>query len=198
MGMGSVGRILRGLVVVLIVAASIQSYGNRFFYYFTILSNLLAIVLLGGQALWPDWMRTNAFFRGAVTLYMTMTGFVYAVVLAPLGVDVGDYAPWANFVHHNLAPTAVLVDWLLFPPSQKLHRNAPWLWLAFPVVYFVFSLINGSSTGFYPYPFLNPDSVGGPGGVALYAAVILAIFALVSWFISWWADKRGVLPSSDQ
>jgi hypothetical protein len=51
MGMGSVGRILRGLVVVLIVAASIQSYGNRFFYYFTILSNLLA--LLGAKPFGP-------------------------------------------------------------------------------------------------------------------------------------------------
>jgi hypothetical protein len=195
LGMGAVGRILRGLVVVLIIAASIQSYGNKFFFYFTILSNLLAVVLLAGQALRPDWMRSNAFLRGAITLYMTMTGLVYAVVLAPLGVDVGNYAPWANFVHHNLAPVALLIDWLLFPPRQRLRSSAPWLWLLFPIAYFVFSVARGSGADFYPYPFLNPDNVGGLGGVALYGAGILLVFAAVGWFIKWWADKRGIIPS---
>lgn len=197
MGMGTLARVIRGLVVVLIIAASVQSYGSNFFFYFTILSNLLTVVLLGGQALRPDWMRSNAFFRGAVTLYMTITGLVYAVVLAPLGADVGDYAPWANFVHHNLAPTAVLIDWLLFPPRQKLRTSAPWLWLIFPAVYFVFTFIRGSSTDFYPYPFLNPDGSGGLGGVALYAAVILAIFTVIGLFLRWWADYRGIIPSRD-
>jgi hypothetical protein len=197
MGMGTVARVLRGLVVVLIIAASVQAYGRNFFFYFTILSNLLAVVLLGGQALWPDWMRSNAFLRGGVTLFMTMTGLVYAVVLAPLGVSVGGYAPWANFVHHNLAPTAVLIDWLLFPPRQKLRTSASWLWLIFPVVYFAFTVLRGSGNGFYPYPFLNPDNAGGTGGVVLYAAVILAVFAVVGWFIRWWADNRGIIPGRD-
>lgn len=198
-GMGAVGRILRGLVVLLIIAASVQAYGGwNFFAYFTILSNLLAVVLFGGQALSPDWMRSNAFLRGALTLYMTMTGLVYAVVLAPLAVDVGDYAPWSNFVHHNLAPAAVLIDWLLFPPRQRLRSSAPWLWLIFPLAYFVFSVARGSGSGFYPYPFLNRDQVGGLGGVGLYAAGILLVFAAVGWFIKWWADERGIIPSQSR
>lgn len=195
-GMGALGRILRGLVVLLIIAASLQAYGGwNFFAYFTILSNLLAVVLFGGQALSPYWMRSNAFFRGAVTLYMTVTGLVYAVVLAPLAVDVGDYAPWSNFVHHNLAPVAVLIDWLLFPPRQRLRSSAPWFWLIFPVAYFAVSVFRGSGSGFYPYPFLDADNVGGVGGVALYAAGILLVFIAVGWFIKWWADERGVIPS---
>lgn len=196
MGMGPVARGLRGLVAVLVVAAMIQAYqGPNLFAYFTILSNTLAVVVLGGQALAPGWMRSNAFLRGAVTLYMTITGLVYAFLLAPLGVDVGDYAPWANFVHHNLAPTVLLIDWLLFPPRQRLTRSAAWVWLIFPAVYFAFSLIRGAAIGFYPYPFLDVGEVGAVG-VAVYALVILGVFTSIGFFLKWWSDQRGVIPTA--
>jgi len=195
LGTGSMARLLRGVVAVLIVAATIQAYGPNLFFFFTILSNTLAVALLGGQALRPRWMGSNGLFRGGVTLYMTITGLVYAVLLAPLDIDVGAYAPWANYVHHTLAPAVVLIDWLLFPPLRKLDRQAPWIWLVFPAVYFVFSLIRGSITGWFPYPFLNLDELGA-GGVALYSIVILGFFAGIGWFIRWWADERGVIPES--
>ncbi|MCI0426198.1 MAG: Pr6Pr family membrane protein [Actinobacteria bacterium] len=196
MGMGTVGRVLRGFVVVLIIAATVQAYGPNLFFYFTILSNTLAAVLLAGEAIWPEWMGRNANYRGAVTVYMTITGLVYALLLAPLNIDVGDYAPWANFVHHNLAPAALLIDWLLFPPRQRLDRRAPMVWLVFPVVYFTFSLIRGSATGFFPYPFLDLD-LQGVGGVLVYAIVILAVFIGVGWFVRWWAEQRGIIPVAD-
>jgi hypothetical protein len=118
------------------------------------------------------------------------------VVLAPLGTNVGDYAPWANFVHHNLAPVALLVDWLLFPPGKKLSGSTPLLWLLFPIAYFTFTVIRGPGADFYPYPFMNPDEMGGFGGVVLYAAGILLLFWVTGLFIRWWADKRGVIPES--
>jgi hypothetical protein len=31
--------------------------------------------------------------------------------------------------------------------------------------------------------------------VALYGAGILLVFAAVGWFIKWWDDKRGIIPS---
>lgn len=193
LGTGTVARVLRGLLAVLIVAATVQAYVPNLFFYFTILSNTMAALLLFGQAARPGWMGTNGVLRGAVTLYMTITGLVYAVLLAPLDIDVGNYAPWANFVHHSLAPAALLIDWLLFPPARKLPRAAPWWWLTFPAVYFVFSLIRGSITGWFPYPFLNLDEIGA-GGVAIYSVVILGIFVAVGWFIRWWADHRGIIP----
>lgn len=192
-GTGTIARVMRALIAVLIIAATIQAYGPNLFYYFTILSNTLAVVLMAGQALKPQWMGVNGWFRGAVTLYMVITGLVYAVLLAPLGADVGAYAPWANFVHHTLAPAALLIDWLLFPPAAKLARSAPWTWLVFPGLYFTFSMIRGAMVDWFPYPFLNFDELG-PGGVAIYAVAILAVFTTIGMFLRWWADQRGVIP----
>ncbi len=155
---------------------------------------MLALVLLAGQALFPRWIESNASFRGAVTVYMTITGLVYAVLLAPIAADVGSYAPWANFTHHNLGPGAIVVDWLLFPPIKKISRRMAWLWLIFPAGYFTFSLIRGAGVNWYPYPFLNPTRVGGYGFVALYAAGIFIVFVVIAMFTRWWADVRGVIP----
>lgn len=190
-----IARVLRALLAVLIVAATIQAYVPNLFFFFTILSNTMAAILLVGQAANPGWMATNGMFRGAVTLYMTITGLVYAVLLAPLDIDVGNYAPWANFVHHSLGPAALLIDWLLFPPARRLPSSAPWWWLAFPAVYFVFSLIRGSITGWFPYPFLNLDEIGA-GGVAIYSVIILGVFVGVGQFLRWWADRRGIIPEA--
>ena len=194
LGTGVIARLARGLLAGLIVAATVQAYGPNLLFFFTILSNTLAVVLIAGQAVAPGWMGRNGTFRGAVTLYMTITGLVYAVLLAPLEIDVGNYAPWANFVHHTLAPSAVLIDWLLFPPARKLPREAPLFWLGFPAAYFAFSLVRGSMTGWYPYPFLDVGDIGA-GGVAAYSVVILGLFWAIGIFLRWWADQRGVIPT---
>ncbi len=192
-GTGTIARVARAGIAVLIVAATVQAYGPNLFAFFTILSNTMAALLLFGQAVNPRWMSSNGSVRGSVTLYMVITGVVYALLLAPLDVDVGNYAPWANFVHHSLAPAALLIDWLLFPPSRRLPSSAVWWWLAFPAAYLGFSLIRGANTGWYPYPFLNIDELG-VVGVALYSVVILGAFLAIGTFLRWWADRRGVLP----
>ena len=54
-----------------------------------------------------------------------------------------------------------------------------------PAAYLVYSLIRGPIVDWYPYPFLNPDEVGGYGGVAAYAVGIAALAALGTWVIVW-------------
>ena len=51
----------------------------NFFSYFTILSNVGAVVVLGALALRPALVGHEPFviLRGAVTLYMAITGIVY-------------------------------------------------------------------------------------------------------------------------
>ncbi len=192
LGRGIVARVLRGLVALSIIAALTTSYApGNYFFFFTILSNILAAVLMTGQALWPDWMRTNAMFRGAVTLYMTITGMVYAVLLAPIEADVGLIDPWVNFVLHSLGPVALLNDWLLFPPERKLGASSLPIWLAFPALYFAVTLIRGPMEDWYPYPFLDPRGDGGYGGVAAYSVAVLLVFLGVGMFLRWWANRRG-------
>jgi len=191
-GTGMPARLIRGLLGVVIALALFNAYGDTsFFFYFTILSNFMATVLMIGQAVSPDWMRRNGSWRGAVTLYMTVTGLVFAVLLAPIEADVGILLPWVNFVLHSVAPAAVLIDWLLFPPARPLPGNVLWAWLIFPAIYLTVTLVRGPSADFYPYPFLDPRLGGGYGRVAIYTLLVLLVFLGIGTFVRWWADRRG-------
>lgn len=198
LGRGAVARVVRGLVAFSILAALLVAYApGNYFFFFTILSNIMAAALLAGQALRPGWMRTNGMLRGAVTLYMTITGMVYAVLLAPIEADVGLIHPWVNFVLHSLGPVALLNDWLLFPPERELTARSLPIWLAFPALYLTVTLIRGPIVDWYPYPFLDPRGDGGYGGVVFYTVAVLLVFVGVGVFLRWWANRRGpvLIPS---
>ncbi len=96
----------------------------------------------------PTWWDD---LRGAATLYMVATGIVYNTLL--LDVDVGNLATWVNNVTHRIIPLVMLADWLIAPPRDRIGRRTTLLWLAFPILYCVYSLIRGLFVDFYPYPF---------------------------------------------
>ena len=74
----------------------------NYFSYFTIQSNVLAvIVLLVGAGRDRRDRRWQA-LRGATTLYLLITGVVYAVLLAKVGVMLTD--EWINDVLHRIRP----------------------------------------------------------------------------------------------
>jgi hypothetical protein len=49
----------------------------------------------------------------------------------------------------------------------------------------VYSLICSASTGWYPYPFLDPSKVGGYTGVAGCCVAITVVFVLFATFLTW-------------
>ena len=153
----------------------------NFFSYFTNLSNLFAAVVLLLSVLSPPFQRGGAgdVVRYLSTVNMAVVGLVFAVLLRD--VDLGALLPWVNFVLHYVMPVAIVLDWLLKPPTGKLQAQHLALALVFPVVYLVYVVLRGASVGWYPYPFLNPAHVGGYGGVAVYGLGIAVTFLLVSW-----------------
>jgi len=189
-GVVALGGLL-GLVVSFADAASTEGFrALNYFSYFTIESNVLAVVLMGGQAVWPRWMTRNEGLRGAVTLYMTVTLLVYAVLLRPAGVDVGEYRPWVDWIQHTAAPLALLVDWLVVPPARPVSARTAATWLAFPLAFLVWSLLRGPSADFYPYPFLDPRLEGGYGRVAITCLAILMVFVGLAATLRWWSVRR--------
>ena len=59
---------------------------GNFFSFFTIESNILTAVVLGVGALRDPLGHGWQLFRGAVTLYMTIIGIVYNLLLTDTGV----------------------------------------------------------------------------------------------------------------
>lgn len=65
------------------------------------------------------------------------------------------------------------------PPTSRLSLRQGLLWLSFPLVWIVDTIIRGAIVNRYPYPFLDPVN-GGYGSVAVYCVAILVAMIVVS------------------
>ena len=149
----------------------------NFFSYFTNLSNLFALIVLLSVVFLGDY-GSREFARYLSAVKMAVVGLVFSVLLR--NADLGALLPWVNVILHYVTPLAVVVDWVVAPPTRRLNPAHAFLTLIFPAVYLAYVLIRGASTGWYPYPFLNPQNVSGYGAVAAYSAGIAGTFLLVS------------------
>jgi hypothetical protein len=172
---------------------TIDNYNSfNFFSFFTIQSNLFAaavflLAALTGLGQRPS--RTFDLIRGAAVLYMTTTFVVYGLLLSGYQEELQTTVSWVDTVLHRIFPLVLFADWLIVPPSRKITFWKGLIWLIYPEVYMVYSLIRGARVDWYPYPFLDPREDGGYGAVALYsvgiAIGIIAFVWVVTWATSW-------------
>ena len=183
-----VGFAVLTLVAIAVQAAELQGRGvlvpANFLSYFTIQSNLIAVaVFLIGAARWRAAPSlTWDLIRGAAVLVMTVTLIVFALLLS--GTDVDTALVWVDLVVHRIMPIAVLIDWMIDPPSARISFSASLRWLIFPLAWTAYTLVRGAATGWYPYPFLDPAN-GGYATVALYIVAILVLGIVLSAAIRW-------------
>ncbi|MTJ64725.1 hypothetical protein GL305_27315 [Nocardia seriolae] len=157
------------------VAASI---GN-FFSYFTIQSNLIIIAAWIGIALFDPQGRGWQIFRCAATLYILITGVVFALLLQK--INVGIAYPWTDDTLHRVTPLVALADWLLVPAALGIGARLIAPLLAYPVVYGVYTLIRGPIVDWYPYPFIDPRQQGyGSMSVGLVFLVVAFVILAVA------------------
>ncbi len=174
-----------------------------FLSFFTIESNLLTVVvLLAGAALALQGRETTPgweLFRGAVASYMLTTFIVFAALLSGLPDNLDLTEPWVNFVLHQFMPIVMVLDWAISPPRHQLTIRQALVWMIFPLAYCIYSLIRGPIADWYPYPFLNPDSAGGYGGVIAYSLGIAVLFMGIIWALvtvgnkarEWWGTRSA-------
>lgn len=150
---------------------------TNYFSYFTIQSNVLGVIVLLVGGLRDPQSHRWQLFRGATTLYLVITGIVYAVLLANIDVMLTD--KWVNTVLHRLMPIVLLVDWLLVSGRLSASARLIGLWLIYPIVYGVYTLIRGPIVDWYPYPFLDPRHQGYLA-LSLGLVVLVVVFALLA------------------
>lgn len=185
-----------GFALLALSAIAVQFYESytvrqfpvvNFFSFFTIQSNLFAaVVLLRGA--WSG-SGTDAWhhIRGAAVLYMSITGVVYGLLLAGYQAALQTTIPWVDTVLHRLMPLVMVVDWLMEPPRSKdmTFIHCATRWAVYPMAYAGWSLLRGTWANWYPYPFLNPQVVGGYPVVALYCLGIAAGSLAFVWIVAW-------------
>jgi hypothetical protein len=162
-------RILRLGILVLswsaIILSLIPSLGNLGFLFstYTIQSNLLILIWLSIAIFLQEKYKTCWFFsgavRGAITLYITVTFIIFALLLAPLYHPTGIEA-YTNLSLHYIIPIAFLVDWVLTEMYHVYQWKYTLFWLSYPIFYLILTLILGSITGTYIYPFLDLNAMG--------------------------------------
>jgi hypothetical protein len=166
------------------VAAGPGVSDGDYFSYFTVLSNLFAVAMLLYGALHHahERSRTVELFRGAAVVYILTTGIVYLVLLSGHAPTY----PWVNAILHYLMPVAVTLDWLVAPPRVLLDRTRTVvLWMVFPVLYIIYTLVRGAIVNWYPYLFVNPHRSGGyllvAGDVIAVGIGIIALIVATTW-----------------
>jgi hypothetical protein len=164
----------------------------NFFSFFTIQSNILAVVALFGLVLVPRERRTPLVdgLRGAAVLYMAITGVVFALLLSGMQEELQTTFSWVDFTVHKLMPVVLVADWLLDPPRHRLPRWTVIAWLAFPAAWLTYTLIRGASVDWYPYPFVDVSRLG-YDGVLARAAVLTVGFAAAAAALLWLGNRRA-------
>ena len=191
-----------GFSAIITEIATLVSVGHfvpgNFFSYFTIESNALAVLSLvlssfaavaGGTS---DRLR---FFRGAVTVFMTTTILIFIVLLSGFPASELTAVPWDNTVLHYIMPLAIILDWLLVNRRQPIQFRRALLWLAYPLLYLLYSLIRGPIVGWYPYPFMDPSLHGYLRVIltsVIIALVLAGITALLARAPAWIPGSRTV------
>ncbi|WP_426050691.1 Pr6Pr family membrane protein [Brevundimonas sp. SL161] len=163
-----------------------------FFSYFTVLTNVLVALALTAPALFPDsrigrWTASEG-VRAAVAMYIAVVGLIYHTLLDatwnPQGLLV-----YVNQVLHTVMPIAFVLDWLLFVPKGRLRWIDPVKWLAYPLLYGLWTVIHGQLIGWYPYWFIDIGALGWErAGVNL--AALLAFFLVLGLIVA--AMDRGL------
>ena len=136
-------------------------YANLFSYY-TIQSNYIVLVWLTIaiilQEMNEDHLLFSKIVRGAITVYIFVTFLVFVTLLEDFSHE--GIGIFTNFSLHYFVPLAFLVDWILTETKREYKWKFIILWLAYPVFYLLFTLVRGTLTGLYAYPFLDLNTLG--------------------------------------
>jgi hypothetical protein len=155
----------------------------RYISFFTISSNLLTTIcfyyIIGnpGPDAAPFFARSKTI--AAITVYMIIVGLVYNAVLRGQYPAMQGKAMIANELLHVAMPLLILIYWLVLAEKNTLEWKNIFLWLIYPLVYCIYTLIRGAIVHFYPYPFMNVD-VWGLSAVLLHCLYVCIAFFVVA------------------
>lgn len=156
----------------------------RYFSYFTVEANVLVAVVALSLVLIPN--RNGRIWRviRLQSLYgIIVTGIVYSTLLRGV-VDLHGPAAVTNALLHYVAPLLAAVGWLLFGPRPRIDDNTLVISLIWPALYMAYTFAHGAASHWYPYPFVDVDTLGYVtvlrNGVALNV-LLVGIGALLMW-----------------
>ncbi|MGL4340165.1 MAG: Pr6Pr family membrane protein, partial [Rhodoglobus sp.] len=172
---------------------------SKYFTLFTIQSSLMnVVVLLVGGVLALRRVSDTVLYttmRMLVVVYGVVTGVVYNALIRG-GPPEDGFTPvqWPNEVVHVAIPIFLLLDWLLSPGRPALRWAALRIVMIYPLSWLAYTLIAGAVTGWYPYPFLQPET--GWLSVSIYIVAISGFVLFVGFLAVAYSRRKRSLTQS--
>lgn len=155
----------------------------RLLKYFTILSNLLAVVYFWLIFNERTQLKYGWFDRllGGIVIYLTITFALYALLLEST-YDVVGLDLLGNICLHYINPILVIGYLVIYRKDFTFTYKDISLWIVFPLLYLLFMVIHGMITNDYLYPFFQVSEVGIIGLISMIG-ILFGIFFLLSIII---------------
>lgn len=119
----------------------------------------------------------------AVVVYIVFVGLAYNLLLRYLWTPSG-YRAALNECLHTVVPVLSALYWVLFVPRFHLTLHKTLLWLIYPLGYLCVTLWRGSTSDFYPYPFIDVGELGYPHVLLNASLLVVAFLVLMAVFIA--------------
>ena len=161
------------------------------FRYFTIITNLMAAVVLTGIALGKTSFH-SPMLLGGLTMSMVFVGIMYVLFLRGL-IELSGGAKLADVILHYIDPVSVFLFWLIFAPKGDLRQSNPLVWVIYPLAYGVYALARGAVDGKYAYPFIDVAQIGwlqATINILLMALAFLAAAFVMVWFDNFLSRRK--------
>lgn len=153
----------------------------RYYSYMTVWTNILVTLCFGAvtvfsNASWASFFRQRLVQSGTV-VYIVVVSVAYHFLLSatfnPTGLE------WfSDLLLHYINPVLYVLFWLILIEKHQASYMLAIRWLIFPATYFVYSLIRGFITDWYPYFFVDVTTLGYPQ-VMLVSALLMSGYALL-------------------
>lgn len=144
------------------------------FAYFTHWSLILVVIVFAILALRRGEPSTA--FRVLLLdalLMISVTGIVYAVVLAPSAPPMAGWESLSNALQHYVTPPLAVLVFAVFGPRGWLERRLIPAALVIPIVWLAATYARGAIIDAYPYGFINVVELGYPMALVNTAAILL-------------------------
>ncbi|AJW65384.1 hypothetical protein VO54_03959 [Elizabethkingia miricola] len=173
---------------------SVSEATIRFFSFFTILTNILVAIYFSTICFSRN--KSVSLINAAgmltfLTIYITVVGLVYQVALRHLWHPQG-MQRLVDELLHSVIPILVILFWYLYEAKNNLKFSQTIKWLSYPLIYFIYILLRGNQSGFYPYPFVDVSVLGFATVIqnALFLLLFFLGLSLAFILIGKWMDKK--------
>lgn len=159
-----------------ILSASLEGMGFMFSTY-TFQSNLWVVLWLTIALVYAKKEEKpfilGPMVRGAVTLYITVTLIIFALLLQIFYFPTEPLAIITNVLAHYLVPILFLIDWYFTKGKEHYERKYALYWLIYPFIYLGYSVILELTTGVNIYYFISINQFG---ALMIVFVVLLTLF----------------------